>query len=70
MTVTGLALTFVTRQKKLPSSSGTTGGVKIVVAPAAAARIIDSTLASRNLWNRVIVDVLRACIARPGLPLG
>src|SRR5262245_44230111 len=32
MTTSVLVLTFVTRQKKLPSSLGITGGVKIVVA--------------------------------------
>jgi hypothetical protein len=32
MTASVLALTFVTTQKKLPSSSGITGGVKIVAA--------------------------------------
>src|SRR5262249_51154910 len=60
MTATVWGLTFGARQKKLPSSSGITGGVKIVAASAAPASTTDSTLASRNLRARLIVDLLRA----------
>src|SRR5262245_26064403 len=69
MTTSVLALTFVTRQKKLPSSSGLTGGVKMVVACAAVASTTDSTPAIRNLRKRLIVDILRARIAQCGVRL-
>src|SRR5262245_64868585 len=67
MTTNVLALTFVTRQKKLPSSSGITGGVKLVVACAAVASTTGSTPAIRNLRKRLIVHILRARIVQRGL---
>src|SRR5262247_2497602 len=64
MTTSVRVLTFVTRQKKLPSSSGITGGVKMVVACAAVASTTASTPAIRNLRKRLIVHILRARIAQ------
>src|SRR5262245_36704505 len=63
MTASVWALTFVTRQKKSPSSSGITGGVKMVAARATSASTTGSTLARTNRLKRFIVDLLRACIA-------
>src|SRR5262245_2277811 len=60
MTASVWVLTFVTTQKKLPSSSGITGGVKMVAALAATANTAGSALASRNLLARLIMDLLRS----------